>query len=196
VNTPDSHGMTALNWAAKQGYVGYECEVRVAWLDTAVDCRCPCRVTVGSICDVLINAGASVNAVDEEATAPILDACFRLSAHVFTARFASTTSFRFTVCPSADVRRGHLDVAKLLQLRGADMAAVDGILGHTTLHKAIDGNQLHVLTWLLDDVKTPTLDTTDLRGSSPLTIACSKVRQVWFHLHHLVVDLEVFANAG
>jgi hypothetical protein len=55
------------------------------------------------------------------------------------------------------------------------MAAVDGILGHTTLHKAIDGSQLHVLAWLLDDVRIPAIDTKDLRGSSPLTIACAKV---------------------
>ncbi len=65
---------------------------------------------------------------------------------------------------------------KLLAARGANMSCVEGILGHTSLHRAVDGNQLAVLTWLLDEVKQPDINVADLRGHTPAAIACSKVR--------------------
>ncbi len=55
------------------------------------------------------------------------------------------------------------------------MTAAEGILGHTSLHKAVDGNQLHVLAWLLETVKLPDMNVTDLRGHTAVAIAASKV---------------------
>ena len=70
---------------------------------------------------------------------------------------------------------GHLECCQQLFASGAVMTAAEGILGHTSLHKAVDGNQLHVLAWLLETVKLPDVNVTDLRGHTAVAIAASKV---------------------
>ena len=123
MNQEDAHGLTPLNWAAKQGNV--------------------------AMADKLVDAGATINADPEDGAPPLLDACFR----------------------------GHLDVAKLLVARGGDATVSEGILGHTCLHKAVDGRNPDVVTWLLEDVGLD-VNVADLRGYTPLALAAAKVRCV------------------
>ena len=97
----------------------------------------------------LVDAGATINADPEDGAPPLLDACFR----------------------------GHLEVAKLLVKRGGDAAVAEGILGHTCLHKAVDGHNVPVIEWLLDDVGLD-VNVADLRGYTPIALAAAKVRCV------------------
>ena len=68
-----------------------------------------------------------------------------------------------------------MEVAKLLVAAGANARITEGILGHTALHRCVDGVQLEVLTWLLADVGVDP-NVVDLRGHSPAAMACTKVR--------------------
>ena len=100
---------------------------------------------------VLIEAGAEINVDTEDGAPPLLDACFR----------------------------GHLDVAKLMHEHGGNVNIAEGILGHTCMHKAVDGGHLPMVQWLVEGCGVD-VNVRDLRGYTPLILAAAKVTQATF----------------
>eukprot|EP00941_MAST-03F_sp_MAST-3F-sp1_P004570 g4570.t1 len=111
-----------------------------------------CKANKEAVVDELLLAGAKVHPPGDDCAAPLGSACYA----------------------------GHEKIVKKLLDAGADISVSDPIMGHTALHRAVDGGKVEIVSLLLDHARnslggvSTVIELTDNSGLTALAIACGK----------------------
>lgn len=188
------YDLTALGWAAKEGYEaiarlvldqGVDLEARQQWCDWELPypgCHTPLSwaATKGhkSIVQLLLDKGAYIEAEDESGHTPLWQAIDYGHEAVVQLLIDRGADWKVHIGPmtqtplSRAAERGHEAIVRLLLNNGEDLHMRDPYSGRTPFAWAVKGGHEAVMRLLLE--KGANLDTSDQSGITPLSLAAEQ----------------------